>query len=182
MKKLVIILLVLFAAGCTKKHMTSLQEPVKPSSATQEKAAGEGVDKENVTDRLSPDGMKESELLRDEASRMGTGALRDVYFDYNKYDISRDARGVLDSFVSYLKTKDHESIVIEGHCDERGTHEYNLALGEKRALAIKTYLASRGIARDKINVITYGEERPVCTEPSESCWQQNRRGHLKEMK
>lgn len=103
----------------------------------------------------------------------------DILFDYDKYNIREDARPSLNAAGSYLNRNTDVNIVIEGHGDERGTNEYNLALGEKRAKATKNYLRALGIAPARMNTVTYGEEKPVCTEPVESCWQRNRRSAIK---
>ena len=85
---------------------------------------------------------------------------------------------MLDSIAAWLNKDKNINVLIEGHCDERGTNEYNLALGEKRANAAKEYLSARGIAAKRINTISYGEEKPLCTEQNEDCYQKNRRAHF----
>ncbi len=107
-----------------------------------------------------------------------TSALRDVYFDFDRYDIRSGDKGILDENAKWLKSNQAALLLIEGHCDERGTNEYNLALGERRAKATRDYLVSVGIDAGRITVISYGEERPVCTEKTETCWAKNRRAHF----
>jgi len=107
-----------------------------------------------------------------------TSALRDVYFDFDRYDIRSPDKTVLDENARWLKSNQGALLLIEGHCDERGTNEYNLALGERRAKATRDYLVSVGIDAGRITVISYGEERPVCTEKAEGCWSKNRRAHF----
>jgi peptidoglycan-associated lipoprotein len=107
-----------------------------------------------------------------------TSALRDVHFDFDKYEIRAGDKPVLDENVSWLKQNANAQVLIEGHCDERGTNEYNLALGERRAKATRDHLVSLGIDGGRITVISYGEERPLCTERTEACWAQNRRAHF----
>ncbi|HEU5189663.1 MAG TPA: peptidoglycan-associated lipoprotein Pal, partial [Methylomirabilota bacterium] len=104
--------------------------------------------------------------------------LRDVYFDFDKYDIRPDDAKTLDANAGWLKSNANNLVLIEGHCDERGTNEYNLALGERRAKATMNYLVSQGIQANRITIISYGKERPVCTESNEACWQKNRRAHF----
>lgn len=104
--------------------------------------------------------------------------VRDAYFDFNKADIRADARTALSNTADFLKNYPQVKVTIEGHCDERGSTEYNLALGDRRASATKQYLVSLGIAADRINSVSFGKEKPFCSESNESCWQQNRRGHL----
>jgi peptidoglycan-associated lipoprotein len=105
-------------------------------------------------------------------------ALRDVYFDFDKYDIRPADAKALDSNASWLKSNASHLILIEGHCDERGTNEYNLALGERRAKSTMNYLVSQGVQASRITIISYGEERPACSEKSEECWAKNRRAHF----
>ncbi len=101
-----------------------------------------------------------------------------MFFDFDKSDIRDDARGPLQKNAEWLRRWGSTRILVEGHCDERGTNEYNIALGERRAAAVKAYLISLGIAADRIATVSKGEEQPFCTEHNETCWQQNRRGHF----
>jgi peptidoglycan-associated lipoprotein len=105
-------------------------------------------------------------------------ALDDIYFDFDKSDIRPDAVRMLDANIDWMKSHPTALILIEGHCDERGTNEYNLALGERRAQATLKYLVSRGVAESRITTISYGEERPVCAGHTEACWAKNRRAHF----
>jgi peptidoglycan-associated lipoprotein len=104
--------------------------------------------------------------------------LEDVYFDYDKADLKADARSSLARDAEWLKRWPSTKVIVEGHCDARGTNEYNLALGEKRAAAVRDYLAGLGIAADRVQVVTKGEESPFCLEETEACFAQNRRGHF----
>jgi peptidoglycan-associated lipoprotein len=107
---------------------------------------------------------------------------QDVYFDYDKNDIRADSRDTLtkdaDLIKRILAADPGFTIVIEGHCDERGSEEYNLALGDRRALAVKEFLVQLGVPDDRLKTISFGKERPVCTDENEACYQRNRRGHL----
>ena len=98
-----------------------------------------------------------------------------VYFDFDRAAIRSDAAAVLDRQAAWLKQFPNKTLTIEGHCDERGTREYNLALGERRAHSVKKYLAAAGVDPSRLSTISYGKERPVCTDHAESCWSQNRR-------
>ena len=109
---------------------------------------------------------------------MAVAALKEVYFDYDKYDIRAEDAKTLDANAAWLKSNADNLVLIEGHCDERGTNEYNLALGERRAKATMNYLVSQGIQANRITIISYGEERPVCTEKAEGCWAKNRHAHF----
>src|SRR5262245_1631064 len=104
--------------------------------------------------------------------------LADVFFDFDKYDIRPSDARTLDSNANWLKSNPNHLVLIEGHCDERGTNEYNLALGERRAKSTMNYLVSQGVQANRITIISYGEERPQCTEHTESCWAKNRRAHF----
>jgi peptidoglycan-associated lipoprotein len=104
--------------------------------------------------------------------------VRDAYFDFNKADIRADARTALGKTGDYLRSYPAEKVTIEGHCDERGSTEYNLALGDRRASAAKQYLVSLGISADRINTVSFGKEKPFCMQSTEDCYQQNRRGHF----
>jgi peptidoglycan-associated lipoprotein len=107
-----------------------------------------------------------------------TAALRDVYFDFDRYEIRTGDKGTLDENAKWLKTNQSALLLIEGHADERGTNEYNLALGERRAKATRDYLVSVGIEAGRITVISYGEERPTCTDKADGCYLKNRRAHF----
>jgi peptidoglycan-associated lipoprotein len=104
--------------------------------------------------------------------------VRDAFFDLDKSDLRPDARDALTKDAEFLRSYPDIRISIEGHCDERGSTEYNLGLGERRADAAKNYLVSLGIAAGRIDTVSWGKERPFCTEHNEACWQQNRRAHL----
>jgi peptidoglycan-associated lipoprotein len=107
-----------------------------------------------------------------------SAALRDIFFDFDKYDVRPADKGTLDENAKWLKSNQSALLLIEGHTDERGTNEYNLALGERRAKATRDYLVSLGIDGGRITVISYGEERPNCTDKTEACWAKNRRAHF----
>jgi peptidoglycan-associated lipoprotein len=114
--------------------------------------------------------------------QMLTGSVQDAYFDYDKFDIREDARALLtkdaDALKGIFSSFPDASVTIEGHCDERGSAEYNLALGDKRAAATKDFLVQLGVPGDKLKTISYGKERPQCTDHDESCYQKNRRAHF----
>jgi peptidoglycan-associated lipoprotein len=105
------------------------------------------------------------------------GPLQDVHFDYDRYDLRTEDRTTLQQNANWLKEQAGAKVEIEGHCDNRGTVEYNLALGAKRAKAVKDYLVSLGTAADRLSTISYGEELPLCREDTEECWARNRRAH-----
>jgi peptidoglycan-associated lipoprotein len=104
--------------------------------------------------------------------------VRDAFFDTDKADLRSDAREALSKTADFLKSEPSIKVTIEGHCDERGSTEYNLGLGDRRAAAVKQYLVSLGIPADRMTTVSFGKEKPFCQEHGEPCWQQNRRGHF----
>jgi len=104
--------------------------------------------------------------------------VRDAYFDFDRADVRPDARVALAQTGEFLRQYPDARVLIEGHCDERGSTEYNLALGDRRANAAKDYLVSLGISAARLETVSYGKERPFCFESNEECWQSNRRGHF----
>ncbi len=104
--------------------------------------------------------------------------VHDAYFDYDKADIRPDGQQALAQTADYLKANPSIKVTIEGHCDERGSTEYNLGLGDRRASAVKQYLVSLGVPADRMTTVSFGKEKPFCMEHNETCWQQNRRGHF----
>lgn len=177
---------VFFAGGCapssTKSDGASLG-PTGSSSATTSgsgtKSAGEGragsTRESNVPSASSSlDQLKAGKAPITSAS----SPLKDVLFEFDSYDLRGNARDVLRGNAEWLKSNPSSRIEVEGHGDERGTSEYNLALGAKRSQTAKDYLVSLGISPERISTISYGEEIPVCTEPNENCWRQNRRARF----
>lgn len=108
-----------------------------------------------------------------------TKEVQDAFFDYDKASIRDDARSALAKTAQFLRSYPQVAIMIEGHCDERGSTEYNVALGDRRSDAAKDFLVSQGVATDRIQTVSYGKERPFCTQSNENCWQQNRRAHMR---
>jgi len=108
-----------------------------------------------------------------------TSSLQDIYFRFDKYDLDDTSRGTLRQNASYLKSNSGAVVEIQGHCDERGTNNYNVALGERRAHSTKMYLVSQGISSRRIHTISYGEERPFCFDSNDACWLKNRRAHFR---
>ena len=104
--------------------------------------------------------------------------LTDVHFDYKQAKIHKEDKAVLDTLAHKLKEDTKRKVLVEGHCDSRGTTNYNLILGERRAKAVKEYLVKAGAPTSQIEVVSYGKEKPLCTEAAEECWQSNRRAHF----
>jgi peptidoglycan-associated lipoprotein len=105
-------------------------------------------------------------------------SLAEIHFDFDRSVIRPGDARILDASAGWLRENPKALVLIEGHCDERGTNEYNLALGERRAQAARSYLVSRGVEAARMSIISYGEERPLCTQHSEGCWAKNRRAHF----
>jgi peptidoglycan-associated lipoprotein len=104
--------------------------------------------------------------------------LEDIHFDFDKYEIRPGDETILQANAAWLRRNAGDLLLIEGHCDERGTNEYNVALGERRAKATVDYLVAQGVAAARITIVSYGEERPVCTAHNEACWAKNRRARF----
>ncbi len=164
------------APSATSKPTSSLPPPAAADSS-RSPGAGEGqrgATKESTTGKSSLDDLKSGKAPVTPPS----SPLKDVFFEFDRYDLSADARAVLRANADWLKTNPAVRIEIEGHCDERGTNEYNLALGAKRAQAAREYLATLGVASERLSTTSFGEEIPLCKEASESCWKQNRRARF----
>lgn len=104
-----------------------------------------------------------------------TKGLKAIHFDFDKYNVKQEDAATMQANAAWLQAHPATKLVIEGHCDERGTREYNMALGDRRARSGKSYLTNLGVDASRVSTISYGEERPVCTQQNESCWWQNRR-------
>jgi peptidoglycan-associated lipoprotein len=188
-----LLVLSLFLAGCPKRPATMAASAPAPGVATPPRARGarratagsrrarvDASRARGATRRTGADAPSRAARCPGAAaaSEFADNAnLKDVYFDFDKYDIRPDAAKILDANATWLKANAGNLLLIEGHCDERGTAEYNLALGERRAKSTMNYLVGQGVAASRITVISYGKERPVCTEKTEACWAMNRRAH-----
>lgn len=128
-------------------------------------------------DPSSSAGRQMDEIRAEQAASSAAG-LRDVFYAYDSWTISEDGRQSLSRDAEWMKSNPSALVKVEGHCDERGTSAYNLVLGEKRAKAARNYLVELGVGANRLSVVSYGKERPFCNEHAESCYQQNRRGHL----
>ena len=119
-------------------------------------------------------GIQESRLQ----SFQSSSDLKDIHFKFDQYDLDNKSRAILERNADYLKHNPSLQIEVQGHCDERGTNNYNIALGERRAHSTKTYLVSQGVNSKRVRVISFGEEKPFCLDSNETCWHQNRRAHF----
>jgi len=165
---IVVVLMFTSLIGCAQKQIAQPEQPaVKPAETAPSKA-------EPVTEKQQP--MVKQEEMKASAKEI-EAKVKDVYFAFDKYDLDDSAKTTLKGLAAMLG-KMNAKVIIEGNCDERGTKEYNLALGDKRASAAKQYLVSLGIPSAKIDTISYGKEKPVCAESTEDCWAKNRRDHF----
>ena len=118
----------------------------------------------------------------DQEARIGsfhaTDSLKDIHFNFDQYGLDSNSKKVLEQNATYLKNNPDMRVQIQGHCDERGTNNYNIALGERRAHSTKKYLVTQGVNSHQVNIISYGEEKPFCSDSNENCWHQNRRAHF----
>jgi peptidoglycan-associated lipoprotein len=165
--------------GCSSK--TTSSDADSPDAAAAAKQA-EAESKKRLTsaqvDSKSAPSSLDALQRGESAASDASSPLKDVYFDFDRYDLRADARETLKANAQWLTSNPAARVEIEGHCDERGTTEYNLALGAKRAQSVKDYLVSLGTAPARLSTISYGEEIPVCREQSEGCWQKNRRARF----
>ena len=184
-KSLVIMILILcvglFLMGCPKK--TVMKE--EPSMTKEDAAARERAIKEQelkAKEEAAKKDLEKSLIAKKEPGIEGTvfesSLLKDIHFDFDKYDIRSQDTEILKENAALLKKYPNVKIQIEGHCDERGTTEYNVALGERRANSTKRYLLSLGISADRLSTISYGEEKPADPGHTEDAWAKNRRAHF----
>jgi peptidoglycan-associated lipoprotein len=144
-------------------------------TATGEGGSQEATARVTVTPALPPETGAAPSLGDQE---LFARSVKDIYFDYDSYGVRPSERASLQADATFLKSHPGMRFTVEGHCDERGSTEYNLALGENRASTVKQALVSLGVPAGSIKTISYGKEKPACTEHTEACWQQNRRAHL----
>jgi peptidoglycan-associated lipoprotein len=149
----------------TTYHLTA-----KGSGGTQEATARITVTQAPPTQVQNTPSPSDEDLF--------ASSVKDIYFEYDKSDLRGDQQASLQADAQFLTQHAGINVIVEGHCDERGSTEYNLALGDQRAGAVKSALTALGISAARIKTISYGKEKPFCSESNEACWQQNRRGHF----
>lgn len=180
------VVVTLLMIGCAKQPATTTTSSVPPPTAPGKMDAsggGTGSSSQPMT-AANPGrstgtmGSTGSGMRVDTGTYSPVAELTDIHFDFDKYEIRATDAAVLDRHAAWLKQNGDRLILIEGHTDERGTSEYNVALGERRAKATMNYLVSHGVAAGRIAIVSYGEERPMCGQHDESCWAQNRRAHF----
>jgi peptidoglycan-associated lipoprotein len=173
-------MLLALPVSCAKKQVTM---------ETQEMAAEEGTEQQTAEDEAARREAEEMRRAREarqrqEAANMSEAARRaafedeNIHFDFDKYVLTPQAMMILDDKAAYLREHSGVRVLVEGHCDDRGSNEYNLALGDRRANSAKDYLVRSGVAECRITTISYGEEQPLCMQQAESCWSKNRRDHF----
>jgi peptidoglycan-associated lipoprotein len=176
MRKIVLLLMLgLIAAfmttGCAKK---AAKEDTGMGMEEESAMAGtETVTEEQRMARMGEEAIS-GKYIEDSAM---TARFNDIYFDFDMYNIKDDAKPTLRELADWL-SQNNAKVIVEGHCDERGTNEYNLGLGDRRANSTKQYLVASGVSTNKVETISYGEEKPQCTEKTSSCWSKNRRAHF----
>ncbi len=161
-------ILAIALAGCSSKTPPSASEGATGSNTG-------GLGQEGMS---SAGGSSLSQFQKGQLGSGEQGPLGDIHFDYNDYTVRPQDTAILHGNAEWLEKNPNRHIQIEGHCDERGSEEYNIALGAKRAQAAKDYLETLGIAPDRMQTISYGKELPLCTEHTEECWAENRRDHF----
>jgi peptidoglycan-associated lipoprotein len=166
-------------AGASVPAPTVVAPPPEPPATPQEPSGGPTSPRSGVPLPVTPPSAGAGAGQRPSPSDFrASDALKDIYFDFDKHNIRPDAANTLMANAAWMKEHPGSSILIEGHCDERGTTEYNLALGQRRAQSTRDFLMAQGISGNRIAMISYGKERPSCTESTESCWARNRRAHF----
>jgi len=180
---LAFVLALTLTSGCSTPKKATKEEvtkPAGPAGPSEEELARQKAEREARERALREQSLRDQEARqkaeRDraaaEAARMKE--LSRIYFAYDRAELSAEAREILKKIADYLKANPRRSVTVEGNCDDRGTNEYNLALGQRRAEAASAYLQALGVERSRVRTVSYGEERPVCSEATESCWAQNR--------
>ena len=179
---LVLSALVLLAVGACKKDDPEPPAPPPTPPPVVEPPPPEPVEPPPAPPVVEAPTSPWSEgILKANDEVHGKGLLGDVYFEFDKATLTDSTRSQLSKNADFLNSDDGEEFVItiEGHCDERGTNDYNLALGDRRSNAARDYLLSLGVSGDRLKTISYGEERPQCEESNEDCWQLNRRAYFR---
>lgn len=164
------------AANRSSSGSAASDNAAKSAAQAGQNRAGQGSSstRESSTGAGSLQQMREGQSTKTPPS----SPLGDIFFDFDRSDLRADARDILRKNAEWLKNNPSVRVEIEGHCDDRGTNEYNLALGAKRAQSARDYLATLGIPGDRLSTISYGEEIPACREAGDSCWEQNRRARF----
>jgi len=167
--------------SCQKRAVTKPDAGQQAPQAQQQKDLDQQKkDQEKVIDRQLDGKVDSSDTMGKTGQYVESkeNMFSDILFDYDKYDVQDMYKQTLLAISSWMSKNMNARLSVEGHCDERGTNEYNLALGDRRAKAVKDNLVSLGVASSRIDVISYGEEKPACKEQTDDCWAKNRRAHF----
>lgn len=179
----IIVVLSLFAFwGCPKKAEVTVT-PETPQEAAPAVSAEDAAKEQKAAEAAAAAKAAEEARAAEEAKAKERAAaastgLQPIYFDFDRSFVRDDAKPVMKANAEWLKANPKVKVRIEGNCDERGTREYNQALGQRRATSAKKYLTDMGISAKRISLISYGKEKPICSESNEGCWQKNRRDDL----
>ena len=179
-----VLLFGLAVAGCAKQPATMAASAPAPSGAAVTSPAKPMAEAASTAGRSGASSTGSTTRSVDASGRPATQEFRalpdllDVHFDFDRYDIRPDAARTVAANARLLRARGESAVLIEGHCDERGTTEYNLALGERRARATMNALVSQGIDARRITIVSYGEDRPACSDHTEACWAKNRRARF----
>jgi len=188
-------LLLVMGPGCSTKAVqtasdsesgepaVSKEPPVSEQDLLAKSPSGSGPaggSKEIQVAKVAPSdaARRHAEEVKKERAASALAGLQDVFFGFDSWNLSEDGKQALEADAQWLQSNPDKVVTIEGHCDERGTQAYNLVLGEKRAKAVRNYLVELGVGSGRLTVTSYGKERPFCNGHDESCYQQNRRGHI----
>lgn len=173
------VLAITLTSGCSTPKKATKEDVTKfgtKPGLSDEELAKQRAEQEARERALREQAIRDQEA-RDRAAAAEASSLKDlsrIYFDFDRVELSSEAREILGKVAAQLKASPKKALTIEGNCDDRGTNEYNLALGQQRADAAARYLQNLGIDRKRVKTISYGEERPVCSEATEACWHKNR--------
>lgn len=166
----------MFVTGCQKRAVTRPEVATPPVAKEQP----EPIQQQKAPEKITEQKVEQvaSSDIDSRVSEGKEGMFKDILFDYDKYDVRESYKAELQAVSAWMRKNSSATLSIEGHCDDRGTNEYNLALGDRRAKAVKDFLISLGVPSSRIESISYGEEKQICTEQSEECWAKNRRAHF----
>ena len=170
--------LAIAVAGCHKKVPAPAPAPPPPPPATAPPAPPPPPPPPPPAPAPAPRPLSEEEIWARKSIAEVNADFDDVFFDLDKSAVREDAKPALQKDANYMKKWGSVAVTLEGHCDSRGSAEYNLGLGNRRATAVKDYLVSLGVPAGRVTVVSKGKEQPFCRDENEGCWQQNRRGHF----
>ncbi len=183
MRRFLFLLLVVgLTFSCAQRKVTTSEPgkviPSEEVKAEQSREETPAIIGEQDISNIETTEIKEAPVAMKVSEEEKKNVLRDIYFDFDRYDVKAEDKPVLRAVADWMLENPDVKLVIEGHCDDRGTSEYNLGLGDRRAKSTKDYLITLGVPADRLQTVSYGEEKPLCTESTEECWAKNRRAHF----